>query len=715
MCGLFGWNFAANTANEYASSVRVLALSLAQSNDDRGGDSWGGYSVTEDKLHKGLKLMAHMDFAAFDGLASSDAVILHTRKATTGKVEIHNSHPFRCGDIVGAHNGIVYNHSELQRNYGRQCEVDSQQIFHHLHDRLPLSEIEAYGAICYVDAKHPGEMFIGKFNHGEMGLARIEGLGLVWSSDWTHLENAIELAGWADYVTYLKMEDDTLYRINNKQVCTRVCALDIATPYWGVSDSDYAATGSSRKSSGSTTTKYKTTGGLWPERKSKKWKKKQKYASKAPASATIVQPSSWMQTAPGKWEYVPSKEIVEGNASYYKTVKDENGKEQVVEVKKYLTRTDTTTTVTEKAASGYCKVTTMHGEWKNVDGTMKFFPTPGVEPEVKESPFVDFKYFEGTRKDAPATLEQLTAAGYAGDDERDYQEALKRMQLAQNCKAFAKGLQDARAKTDDDEDLTDLDEQAKEAFYAAKAEQEEEFAAWEVKLDKELEAQKKKELCAELYTLIGQAETDMLFDYFSVDEIDRMDMHELESAVYDCKKYQAEDEQYESRAETETEDEDDDEYDDRLTSRDLYLLSRFYNEGELEAMTADECVLAVKNLNLAGHTYENCDEAFEYDTATPTTTALALVDTPQGLVELDDPRTYDRDDNEELALEPVADAEIVNSDEMAMEIVELSEIPRTKPKPCRTHFVPTSREDVGDKDIGTMTDLELDAIDWRAF
>ena len=46
----------------------------------------------------------------------------HTRFATEGAIVKSNAHPFRVGDVVGTHNGCVYNVKEMETQLDKQQE-----------------------------------------------------------------------------------------------------------------------------------------------------------------------------------------------------------------------------------------------------------------------------------------------------------------------------------------------------------------------------------------------------------------------------------------------------------------------------------------------------------------------------------------------------------------------------------------------------------------
>src|SRR3546814_11475199 len=52
----------------------------------------------------------------------------HNRAATKGAVNQENAHPFNHGDIVGCHNGTLYNVTNLDDH--KDFKVDSENIFY---------------------------------------------------------------------------------------------------------------------------------------------------------------------------------------------------------------------------------------------------------------------------------------------------------------------------------------------------------------------------------------------------------------------------------------------------------------------------------------------------------------------------------------------------------------------------------------------------------
>jgi hypothetical protein len=218
MCGIFGHSFQ-RKAKVPAGQREILIAALCVANSYRGAQSWGVYAAGQ--KGKSPKVRREVgDIANVDGLgtlASYPVVFGHTRHATTGAVTRENQHPFKVGHLLLAHNGMVWNHDELNRKYARKCTVDSQHFAHHIADGLTLSDIEAYGALEWTDDKRPGTVFLARLRDGVLSCALIKNrkgkqVGCAWSSDKDHLTRALQ-ASRLDWQMYEPLVEGAVYEV----------------------------------------------------------------------------------------------------------------------------------------------------------------------------------------------------------------------------------------------------------------------------------------------------------------------------------------------------------------------------------------------------------------------------------------------------------------------------------------------------------------------
>ena len=223
MCGIFGYNFKDGAIS--AGRRAILGNNLARLNDKRGGHSWGVCSIEDGdtNITRGLGDMGDHAYS----LADAKFVLAHTRYATIGAKTVENAHPFEIGNIIGAHNGGVTNHFELDKRYKRDCKVDSMHFFHHLDDDLPFGDIEGYGSIEWLrrDELESGveRVFLSKMKGGMLAIFGIgdpaapKSDGIVWSSDEKHLLEALFTAGIENFYPY-KVEEGAIFYVQDGEV-----------------------------------------------------------------------------------------------------------------------------------------------------------------------------------------------------------------------------------------------------------------------------------------------------------------------------------------------------------------------------------------------------------------------------------------------------------------------------------------------------------------
>lgn len=212
MCGIFGYSFEEGAID--VGRRAILGNNLARMNDSRGGDSWGIAVINDGKVSISRNL-GNMGFHGYQFLEGNQ-VLCHTRLATVGAKTVENSHPFEVGDIIGAHNGSVHNHWELDKKYERKCDVDSMHFFYHLNEKRPFEDIEGHGAIEWVDKRDLSKIYLCRLRLGSLSIFGVgdkekgKTRGIVWSSDDKHIVESLYCAGINDFFPY-KVEEGVIY------------------------------------------------------------------------------------------------------------------------------------------------------------------------------------------------------------------------------------------------------------------------------------------------------------------------------------------------------------------------------------------------------------------------------------------------------------------------------------------------------------------------
>ncbi len=214
MCGIYGWQWA-NAPK--SSDTFVLNSVLAALNQQRGADSWGFYTPAHDNLQECLykKLGAITADRRFRGIHHAKSALIHTRFKTMGAVNVKNAHPFEIENIIGAHNGCIWNANELDLKYNRRFDVDSMHIFAHLNEGHSLFELDGYGAIEYIDKRLPGRIYLCRFDTGDLAVRMSKRYGTIWSSDEDHLDAALNAARLGNQFKAMKVDRCRAYFVEN--------------------------------------------------------------------------------------------------------------------------------------------------------------------------------------------------------------------------------------------------------------------------------------------------------------------------------------------------------------------------------------------------------------------------------------------------------------------------------------------------------------------
>jgi predicted glutamine amidotransferase len=161
MCRLFG--FRSNVESRAHRSL-ISAENAVAEQAQQHADGWGiGYFVGKDAyLFRSSEGAATDDtFRNFGERLQSQTFLVHLRRATVGKIDTINSHPFRYGSWMFAHNGTFFGFTKLRKlmledilpEYRKVIfgTTDSEHYFFFL-----LSEMVRSG--CSVDGRGEGQI-----------------------------------------------------------------------------------------------------------------------------------------------------------------------------------------------------------------------------------------------------------------------------------------------------------------------------------------------------------------------------------------------------------------------------------------------------------------------------------------------------------------------------------------------------------------------------
>lgn len=219
MCGLVGWQLSPAALQE--GSVHTLATILMYMAERRGDDSWGAARYTPGEGINVVKALGASTKTCRIEKLIAPQVLAHTRKATTGAVSLRNAHPFEIGKIVGAHNGFVFAHQEMNNKFKRNFECDSEHVIAHIAENKPLNTLNGVGTVSYLKVNKPGEIFIGRGSSSDMEIygigPRNEMRGVVYASVGNWVKDALDMAGFHEYFVF-KTYTHRLYKLTTNEV-----------------------------------------------------------------------------------------------------------------------------------------------------------------------------------------------------------------------------------------------------------------------------------------------------------------------------------------------------------------------------------------------------------------------------------------------------------------------------------------------------------------
>jgi hypothetical protein len=219
MCGIAG----VSSLNGY---TRKLLPFLAYEMERRGDDSWGIANHKWTYKHMGSVLDS---FKIPEQFEPGDAVSLHTRAASVGKVSAENSHPFLVVNdakdhwVRGMHNGCVYNYRDLAKEYNYTHEVDSPHVFKVIVEGGDTKNITGWGTLVWwegdcevrdgrVCATSLPDLYIARYNSQNLYVCQLESGEVVWASTEECVTRAVRMTGGKISKAYTT-KGDQRYRV----------------------------------------------------------------------------------------------------------------------------------------------------------------------------------------------------------------------------------------------------------------------------------------------------------------------------------------------------------------------------------------------------------------------------------------------------------------------------------------------------------------------
>jgi len=229
MCGLTGWIGESKVSKDQRLRRARALEGLLVANGERGTDAAGvgiihtsGRQSIYKRAVSAYRMVDHEELHCLVRSPDAQIAIGHTRWGTMGKNTDRNAHPFSENHVLGAHNGMIWNHSDLTKAVGgeyKPLQVDSQISFRLLSEIDPdpakivkaLPLMKGQLALTWYDERESGALWVFRHNN-PISMAIVEsGKCAFWSSEYNHLATVLQ-ASYGSNWTPVTIKEDTLYR-----------------------------------------------------------------------------------------------------------------------------------------------------------------------------------------------------------------------------------------------------------------------------------------------------------------------------------------------------------------------------------------------------------------------------------------------------------------------------------------------------------------------
>jgi hypothetical protein len=226
MCGLCGsFTQQGTVLSKRDRTVRARVLEgLLIANQVRGTDSTGVAAINFDKTYmvgkKAVAASRYVGMKEYAELVRKDSPIMigHTRMTSMGNdVRDENAHPFVEGQIIGAHNGVINNYTQLDKS----VRVDSQAVFREIDKaddvETALAKVSGSCALTWYDAREPTALYLVAHSN-PLSAAIVPRINtLFWSSVDDHLFTVLHVA-YGSAIQPVEIKRDTVYRFDAEDV-----------------------------------------------------------------------------------------------------------------------------------------------------------------------------------------------------------------------------------------------------------------------------------------------------------------------------------------------------------------------------------------------------------------------------------------------------------------------------------------------------------------